>query len=299
MIDDMQDDDDHDDDDEDFSPVTCTGAQLEGSDYLTLLASEEVDDGFYHSGLIRAQFDGEDVSLALAVDYQTWLTCFWKYLNSYVLFGTIDGYVIHQSAQGATLVKLSDRAITAFVGSPSGSAFAVCMDGSAHSWDGSAWSRMSGFNEIPLLDAIVHDGRLYACGDEGTLIRHETGAWTRIPLPTNQNMTCLLAKGESLYIGGRQGAVFCLRDDEIVDVSVGSGNVHGMANFQGDTYLAASDAGLLRFEGGPISLPEGFIPFGVTASEKRLVTYSGSDVGYFDGEHWLFFSLENIFDTGT
>jgi len=146
-----------------------------------------------------------------------------------------------------------------------------------------------------LLDAIVHGGQFYACGDEGTLLRHERGAWSRIPLPTNQNLTCLLGKGESLYIGGRRGAVFCLQNDQVDDVSVGSGNVHGMANFQGATYLAASDAGLLRFGGDPILLPEGFIPFGVTASESRLITYSGSEVGSFDGETWLFFSLGDAF----
>jgi hypothetical protein len=187
----------------------------------------------------------------------SWLTGLWRSPQNHLYATELYGR-IHVCRDMATMgtastwntVDFKDTVMQGVWGYADDCVFVWCMVKTQPQvlfWNGSKWAQLP---PPPGKIIWMHGSspeNVYAVGYRGLLARWDGGAWTKIPLPTQENFTGVFVAGsDEMYAVGYGEALWEGSASGWGKVADGPGPLFGVAKFAGAVFVGAKELGLFK-----------------------------------------------------
>lgn len=221
------------------------------------------------------------------------------------LYSNIDGSSIVEQIDGAGLLK-GNRGYLQAIREIGASLFACGVNNQVYRREGNGtWTLLNGpglelgttLEDVTLLNSIdgTSESDVYTCGLNGQLYHFSGRKWTKVALPTDENLNCVrCVSTEEVWVCGKNGALLVgnaangFKDVSSIDDNQ---SFWSLTKFQGIVYVSSLDAGLFAYDGTGIyevstGLSSGLWVYELDSVPETLWSFSPKEIAFFDGIEW-------------
>lgn len=218
-----------------------------------------------------------------------WLVDLHRCEGTGALFACDSDGNVHTNASGIWKIEpVTDAGLRVIRCLPDGSVITAGTDGIVYRREEESWSAISqSFGQwITGMDGRSQN-EITISGDAGLVAQYHRKEWHIVDLPTNSTFNTVLALPDAYLVGGSKGTLFRGDGESWVDLTSGSADVHDLAIYKEQIWVACGTAGVGQLMDDSIEIVRDTFAAFIIHAAGNYLALAGNDIAMrFDGERY-------------